>query len=115
VIAFFPLLGVWRSRGRWIELGKSGLTSSWGQSVAADQVVSLDKTKWRSKGIAVLKYNDGTRARKFVIDDFKFKREPTDRILAELESQIGLHKITGGPPEGYELATEETPTVDAEA
>jgi hypothetical protein len=114
LIAFFPLWSVWRSRGRWIELNKVGLTSSWGQSVAADQVVSLDKTKWRSKGIAVVKYNDGTRTRKFVIDDFKFKREATDKILAELEPRIGLDKITGGPPEGYEMVTADVATVDAE-
>ena len=114
LIAFFPLWSVWSSRGRWIEFGKSGLTSSWGQSVAADKVISLDKTKWRSKGIAVLKYNDGPRTRKFVIDDFKFKRGPTDKILAEFESRIGLDKITGGPPEGYEVVTAEETTVDAE-
>ena len=116
LIAFFPLWSVWRSRGRWIELNKSGLTSSWGQSVSPDQVVSLDKRQWRSKGIARLKYLDGNRTRTFVIDDFKFKREPTDKILAEFEKRIGFDKITGGPPEGYEavpadaLAEAETAT-----
>ena len=33
------------------------------------------------------------------IDDFKFKREPTDRILFELEQRIDVERITGGPPE----------------
>jgi hypothetical protein len=102
LVGFFPLLSVWRSRGRWIELNDQGLTSSWGQTVAFDQVESLEKRKWRSKGIAKLRYNDGGRTRTFVIDDFKFKRAPTDEILAELEKRIGLDKITGGPPEGFE-------------
>ncbi len=106
LIAFFPLLSVWRSRGRWIELN-SGLTSSWGQHVPLEQVVSLEKRQWRSKGIAKLRYNEGGRIRTFVIDDFKFKREPTDEILAEIEHRIGLDKITGGPPEGYEEAAVE--------
>ena len=42
-----------------------------------------------------------------MIDDFKFKREPTDQILAEIEKQIGHDKITGGPPEGYEVVEAE--------
>ena len=42
-----------------------------------------------------------------MIDDFKFKREPTDEILAELEKRIGVDKITGGPPEGFEAAEAE--------
>jgi hypothetical protein len=107
LVAFFPLWSVWRSRGRWIELNKSGLTSSWGQTVAFDQAVSLDKTQWRSKGIAKLRYLDGKRKRKFVIDDYKFMRQATDEILRELEARIGVDKITGGPPEGYEAVPAE--------
>jgi hypothetical protein len=102
LVAFFPLWAVWSSRGRWIEWDGNQLTSSWGQSLSPDQVVSLEKRQWRSKGIAKLKYLDGNRKRTFVIDDFKFKREPTDKILAELENHIDHEKITGGPPEGYE-------------
>ncbi len=107
VVGFFPLLAVFRSRGRWIELDDSGLTSSWGQSVTFDQAESLEKRQWRNKGIAKLRYNDGGKKRTFVIDDFKFKREPTDKILAELEKRIGIDKVTGGPPEGFEIAEAE--------
>jgi hypothetical protein len=71
-----------------------------------DQVTSLEKRQWRNKGIAKLIYNDGKK-RTFVIDDFKFKRGPTDEILAEVEKRIGHDKITGGPPEGFEIAEAE--------
>jgi hypothetical protein len=107
VVGFFPLLAVFLSRGRWIELGENGLTSSWGQSVEFGQVESLEKRQWRNKGIAKLRYIDGGKKRTFVIDDFKFKREPTDQILAELENRIGIDKVTGGPPEGFEIAEAE--------
>jgi len=107
VVAIFPLGAVWLSRGRWIELGNQGLTSSWGQTVSMDQVESLEKRQWRSKGIAKLRYNEGGRTRTFVIDDFKFKREPTDQILVEIENRIGHDKITGAPPEGYEEVFED--------
>jgi hypothetical protein len=41
-----------------------------------------------------------------VIDDFKFKRQPTDAILRQLESKIQLDLITGGPPEPTEQELE---------
>jgi hypothetical protein len=106
-VGIFPLLAVWRSLGRWIELSDQRLTSSWGQTVAMDQVTALEKRQWRNKGIAKLRYNDNGRNKTFVIDDFKFKRESTDQILVEIENQIGHDKITGGPPEGYEVAEAE--------
>jgi hypothetical protein len=99
LIGALVLLNVWLSRGRWIEADDEGLNSSWGERVPYSSIVSLDKKIWRSKGIAKVKYNDGTRARRFVIDDYKFMRESTDNILYELEERIEPDKIVGGPPE----------------
>ena len=99
-IGLLVLLGVWRSRGRWIEGGSEGITSSWGQSFDYDRVVSLDKKQWQSKGIAKVTYEDAKgRRRRFVIDDYKFERDATDKILFDLETRIGPDRITGGPPE----------------
>jgi len=93
-------LTIWfRSRGRWIEGDGAGLRSSWGQSFTYDQITSLDKKLWRNKGIAKVSYQDGNRTRRFVVDDFKFQRKPTDAILLQLESHIDPALITGGPPE----------------
>lgn len=88
-----------RARGRWIEATESGVTSSWGQSFQYDQVEQVNKRRWRDKGIAKVTYLDGGRRQQFVIDDFKFMREPTDQILFELEQRIEIERITGGPPE----------------
>jgi hypothetical protein len=93
---------VWRARGRWIELAGNKLTSSWGQSVNLPDVISINKKQWQKKGIARIHYQDGARRGRFVIDDFKYKREPTDKILREIESRVGTHKIRDGYPEGYE-------------
>jgi hypothetical protein len=114
LVGFVPLLAVWRSRGRWIELSGNTITTSWGQTVPLDQAAQLEKRQWRNKGIAKLRYNDGGRTKTFVIDDFKFKREPTDQILVEVEKQIGIDKITGGPPEGFEVAEAEAETETVE-
>lgn len=105
LVGLMVLFGVWRSRGRWIEADKNGLTSSWGQSFAFDRVVSIDKKKWRNKGIAKIRYEDGNRTKTFVLDDFKFKRGPTDEILQLVETKAGADKITGGQPEGSDEST----------
>jgi hypothetical protein len=88
-----------RARGRWIEGTDTGINSSWGQGFKYDQVAELNKRQWRSKGIAKVTYLDGNRRRRFVIDDYKFDRYPTDSILYELEQRIDPALITNGPPE----------------
>jgi hypothetical protein len=99
------LIGLWlislplRGRGRWIEASDTGLTSSWGQSLDYENIVRLDKFRWRSKGIAKITYHDGKRKRRFVLDNYKFDRHTTDAILYEIEQRIDPALITGGPPE----------------
>ncbi len=93
------LLVAWLSRGRWIEASESGLNSSWGQSVDFNRVVSINKKQWKEKGIAKIKYEDGNRRKSFVLDNYKYDRQTTSRILYELESKSGTDKIVGGPPE----------------
>jgi hypothetical protein len=112
VVALLLLSIPWRARGRWIEASDTGIASSWGQSFHYDQVLELNKRQWRGKGIAKVTYHDGRRKRRFVIDDYKFERYPTDEILYELEQRIGPEKITGGPPEP---PPEETPDSTAES
>jgi hypothetical protein len=99
LVGLWLLWGVWRARGQWIEQTEDGLTTSWGQTLSYDQVLAIDKRKWRNKGIAKIRYQDGNRKRRFVLDNFKFDRETTDRILYELESRVGHDKIINGPPE----------------
>jgi hypothetical protein len=95
-----------RSRGRWIEADETGITSSWGQSFRYDEVEEVNKRKWRNKGIAKVTYVANNRRQVFVIDDFKFMREPTDQILFELERRIEIERITNGPPEPWPGETE---------
>lgn len=109
------LLGIWlisiplRARGRWIESTDTGITSSWGQTLNYSDVVNLDKRQWKKKGIARVAYIDSGKKRKFVIDDYKFDRYPTDAILYELEQNIDPEMITGGlpdPPPGQTASVE---------
>jgi hypothetical protein len=98
-LGLWCLLIVWLARGRWIEGTKTGIMSSWGQSLNFDDVISLDKKQWRKKGVAKITYQDGNRRRRFVIDDYKFEREATGQILRNLEDRLSPEQIVGGPSE----------------
>jgi hypothetical protein len=113
-VGLWLLWGVWRARGTWIESTESGITSSWDQSLNYDKIVSVDKRKWRSKGIAKVTYTDNGRKRRFIVDDYKFDRHPTGQILRELEARIDPAMITGGPPEAV-VADHGPEATDAES
>jgi hypothetical protein len=112
-----------RARGRWIQLDDSGISSSWGDGFRFNEVESVNKRKWRSKGICKVTYVASARRSVFVIDDFKFDRWATDAILHELEQRIDQGRIVNGPPEPEPepegkvaeilRAAKETPTTSA--
>jgi len=93
------LISYLRARGRWIEADEAGLRASWGQQLEFGQIVSLDKKKWNSKGIAKVNYRQNGRKRRLVLDDWKYEADPTREILLEVESHIDDDQIIGGAPE----------------
>ncbi|TWT66774.1 hypothetical protein Pla123a_46630 [Posidoniimonas polymericola] len=99
LVGLWFLSGVVRARGSWIEGTAEGVTSSWGQSFNWSDVEQVDKKKWRNKGIAKVKYAKDGRKRTFVIDDYKFMRDPTDAIMLELEDRVPREAIVNGPTE----------------
>jgi len=93
------LFRYFRARGRWIEADETGLRTSWGQQLEFGQIVSLDKKRWKSKGIARIDYRQNGRKRRLVLDDWKFDADPTKAILLMVESRIDAAQIVGGAPE----------------
>ena len=65
-----------------------------------ENITAIDKSRWEKKGIAkVSATNADGKVQTLVIDDLKFEREPTDKIMAEIERVAGEDKITAGKPE----------------
>ncbi|MGB7328549.1 MAG: hypothetical protein WBD31_26975 [Rubripirellula sp.] len=84
----------------WIESTEDSLKDSAGVEMKISQITQFDKAKWEKKGIGVFHYKtDDGIARKFVVDDLKFNRENTDRIVEWVESQIPVEMIVNGQPE----------------
>lgn len=121
IMAALSLLGaiyffttVWRTNGRWFQLDENGITSRWGESFSLDQVTAIEKKQWRDKGIARLRYKDERgRDKTFVVDDYKYHRKTTDRILWYIENAVGFDKIVGGKPGPDPDAPKDKPPVDA--
>ena len=86
-----------RSLGKWIEIDEHGLRSSSGEEILFDQIVSLDKKKWKAKGIAYVTYEKDGKRRRFVLDDCKYEFETTESILRRLEEHIDHDLIVGRP------------------
>lgn len=99
VPGLFCVFVLLRVRGRWIELDETGLRTSRGRRVEFDQITTLDKKKWKTKGIARIGYRQGGRKRRLVLDDWKYDDAPTAAILREVEARIDPSQIIGGAPE----------------
>ena len=114
-IAGIPcLITFLRCLGQWIGVEGDGLVNGKGQKVAFADINKIDKTRWEKKGIAKLVYSEGGSEKTFVIDDLKFDRETTDKIMELVEEKVGVDKIEGGSSEAeYRIAREEAATEKA--
>jgi len=79
-----------RWSGRWIAFDDGKVTTSWGASVPVESVKDLDLSRWKTKGIAVLNYDEQGRSGRVVLDDWKYDREKTERLVNELKSALGM-------------------------
>jgi hypothetical protein len=76
------------ARGRWVEADEQGVRTNSGLQTDYQSIKSIDKSRWSRKGIAVVHYGlDGTDKR-ILLDDWKFEREETKRILAAIEERM---------------------------
>jgi len=64
----------------------STLTTNRGQRVPFDALRSLDTSRWRTKGIAVVHYEVDGRAGRIVLDDWKYQRSPTTEIFNQVRA-----------------------------
>ncbi|MEM6364434.1 MAG: hypothetical protein AAF539_15835 [Planctomycetota bacterium] len=90
----------WRARGTWIEGDASVIRSSWGKQVDLENVTAINKRKWEKKGIAVLKHSYEGHRQKFTLDDYKYDREATGKLLAFAEEALAKKTAVNDAPTG---------------
>ena len=89
------------SMGRWVEADEKGLRTRGGQETDYASIKSIDKSRWQSKGIAVVHFESNGKPDRITLDDWKFEREPTKRILEAIEQRLPGGGETGTtPPDG---------------
>ena len=78
------------SLGKWVEADEKGLRTKSGKETDYASIKSIDKSRWKTKGIAVVHYESNSKADQITLDDWKFDREPTKRIMQAIEERTGL-------------------------
>ena len=98
-LAAVGLLGwtLYRSRGAY-RLSENVLSAPGHGDVPLSAITQIDKSKWDRKGIAKLSYElPGGRKGRLTLDDFLYDRPPTDQILEEIESRLGVATSAEAP------------------
>ncbi len=72
-----------------------------------DQITEIDKTRWPTKGIAVVHFKEGGQSKRIVLDDWKFDRNETQRIMAHVESKTGATADESDPSPETSLESDE--------
>lgn len=95
MLAVFIITGT-----KWVGVEEDALVASGGKRATWDDIRDIDKSRWGTKGIAVVYYGSNG---KITLDDWKYERDTTGLILEFVEEKTGL----GGE--------DETPAADTEA
>lgn len=74
---------------RWIEVDDTALRTYAGKEARLEKIIELNDRRWKSKGIALVIYEDdkGQRQR-IVLDDFHYEMQPTRDIHAAIEGHL---------------------------
>ncbi|MEM9751917.1 MAG: hypothetical protein AAF916_00870 [Planctomycetota bacterium] len=96
----------WLAAGwRYVEADEQGVRANGGVDLTWDQVQSIEDDRWKSKGIAYLRYQkDGGDDGRILLDDWKFNRNETTAIY-----RIANAKVRGGETQ----ESQETPEPEA--
>lgn len=92
------------SMGRWIEADEEGVRTRSGRATDYASIKSIDKSRWKTKGIAVVQYGFGGPKERITLDDWKFDREPTKRILEAIEERMPGGEQVDKDADGEEVA-----------
>ena len=75
-------------KGRTVKTDAEAVQTPSGRRVPFAAITGVGKKKWDAKGLATVRYEiDGAKG-EFELDDYKFDRDPTHAILAEIEQHL---------------------------
>ena len=75
-------------KGRTVKTDAEAVQTPSGRRVPFSAITGVGKKKWDAKGLATVRYEIEGRKGEFELDDYKFDRDPTHAILAEIEQHL---------------------------
>ena len=75
-------------KGRVVRTDADAVHTPAGTRVPFSAITGVGKKKWDAKGLATVRYEIEGRKGEFVLDDYKYDRDPTHQILAEIEAHL---------------------------
>ncbi len=83
-------LAVWMSqKGTVVKSDAESVTTTGNIRVPYSAITQVDRTKWKSKGLAYVRYSLNGREGRFKLDDAKHDPKALDIILADIVSHVG--------------------------
>lgn len=90
----FLLVVFFMTAGKWYGVDDQALIHSSGKRAPWDKIAEVDMSRWRTKGIAIVYFNNEADERnKITLDDWKYERDETIEILKVVQEHTGLGKI----------------------
>ena len=73
---------------RTVKADPEAVYSPAGVRIPYSDITGVGKKKWADKGLATIRYEIDGKKGEFILDDYKFERQPITAILAEIESHF---------------------------
>ncbi len=77
-----------RQKRRIVKTDGEAVYSPAGTRIPFSAIQGLGLKKWESKGLAKVRYEIDGKKGEFVLDDYKYDRDPTHEILKEIETHL---------------------------
>ena len=75
-------------KDRVVKTDAEAVYSPAGTRVPFEAITGLGVKKWESKGFATVRYEIAGQQGQFLLDDYKFERDPTHAIFEEIKQQL---------------------------
>ncbi len=85
-------------KGRVVKTDAEAVHTPAGTRVPFSAITGVGKKKWDAKGLATVRYEIEGRKGEFELDDYKFDRDPTHQILAEIEAHLPASTVPESAP-----------------
>ncbi len=82
---------------RFVEVDDEQVWDHKGRKATWDQITHIDKSRWATKGIAVIEYKAEGVTKRITLDDWKYDRAATQSILAQVEAKTAGGEVAEAP------------------